>query len=271
MKIDSLKATLSNRRGFTKSIGLASAGVAAFLANVETASAAVTDTDIVQFALNLEYLEAEFYTMAMTGQTLTQAGIAVTGSGNAGLTTGGNQVVMTAGSSLNLTGMQIMKDEQTHVTLLRGLLTGLGITPIAKPAINLNALGSGFESQEAFIALGRAFEDVGVSAYGGAAPLIQNSTILGYAARILAVEAEHTGNLRLHAALYLAATKPVDSQDILPPTSGTQYFSDNAQGLSIIRTPGQVLSIVYGGNPNGATSGGFFPNGVNGNINTSST
>ncbi|MDP9055254.1 MAG: ferritin-like domain-containing protein [Acidobacteriota bacterium] len=271
MKIDSLRETLSNRRGFTKSVGMASAGLAAFLANAETASAAVTDTDIVQFALNLEYLEAEFYTMAMTGQTLSQTSVGITGSGNAGATTGGNKVVMTAGSSLNVSGMQIMQDEQNHVTLLRGLLTGLNITPIAKPAINLNALGTGFESQEAFIALARAFEDVGVSAYGGAAPLIQNTTILGYAARILAVEAQHTGNLRLHAALFLAPTKPVDSQDILPPPSGTQYFSDNAQALSIVRTPGQVLSIVYGSNPNGATSGGFFPNGVNGSINTSST
>jgi hypothetical protein len=156
------------------------------------------------------------------------------------------------------------------VTLLRTTLTSLGIQPIAKPAINLGALNTGFESQEAFINLARQFEDVGVSAYGGAAPLIQDKTILGYAARILAAEAEHTGNLRLHAALYQARTTAADALDILPAPSGTQYSSLDANGLSVIRTPGQVLSIVFGGKVN-ATSGGFFPAGVNGSINTSST
>ena len=271
MKIESLRATVANRRDFTRTLGLASAGMAAFFAQVESANAAtITDADIVQFALNLEYLEAEFYTVARTGKTIDQAGIGITGSGNAGATTGGAKVTFTEGSSLAVTATQIMTDEQEHVTLLRAALTGLGITPIAKPPINLNALGTGFESQEAFIALARAFEDVGVSAYGGAAPLIQNSTILGTAARILATEAYHAGNMRLHASLYQAQTKAVDSMDIVPPPSGTEYFPVDQNGLSIVRTPGQVLSIVYGGKPN-VTSGGFFPSGVNGNVNSSST
>jgi hypothetical protein len=76
------------------------------------------------------------------------------------------------------------------------------VQPIAKPAINLDALGIGFGSQEEFITFARAFEDVGVSAYGGAAPLISSKTYLGVAARILTAEALHTGHLRLHAALY---------------------------------------------------------------------
>lgn len=272
MTIDNLKATLSNRRGFTKSLGLASAGVAAFLGKLETADAqtsAPTDADIVQFALNLEYLEAEFYTMAVTGQNISQMGIGISGSGNAGATTGGQKVTFIAGSSLANSAAEIGGDERAHVTLLRTTLTSLGITPIAKPAINLDALGTGFESQEAFIALARAFEDVGVSAYAGAAPLISSKTILGYAARILAAEAEHVGNLRLHASLYQAPTKALDQYDILPPPSGSQYISVDSNGLVAVRTPGQVLSIVYA-NSN-ATSGGFFPNGVNGTLNASST
>jgi hypothetical protein len=81
-----------------------------------------------------------------------------------------------------------------------------------------------FQSQEAVIALGRAFGDV-VSAYGGGAPLIQDRTVLGYAARILATEAEHPGILRLHAALYLAQTKAVDLADILPPADSSRKAS----------------------------------------------
>jgi hypothetical protein len=57
----------------------------------------------------------------------------------------------------------------------------------------------------------------------------------------------------------------VDSLDVLPPPSGKNFFTVNSQALAIIRTTSQVLSIVYGG---GTTSGGFFPDGVNGVINT---
>jgi len=259
VKLENLRDTLASRRGFTKSIGAASVGIAAFLSKMETADGQTTsgpsDTDIVQFALNLEYLEAEFYTMAVTGQNISQMGVGITGSGSAGATTGGQKVTFIPGSTLANSAAEIGVDERAHVTLLRTTLTGLGVTPIAKPAINLAALGTGFESQEAFIALARSFEDVGVSAYGGAAPLLTSKVILGYAARILATEAEHTGNLRLHAALYQVQTKALDQFDILPPPSGTQYISVDANGLTAVRTPGQVLSIVYGGNTN-ATSGG---------------
>jgi len=260
----------ADRRGFLKQLGMASAGVGAFLATANSAKAAdITDVDIVQFALNLEYLEAEFYTVARTGKTIDTFGVGITGSGTAGATTGGQKVSLIEGSTLALSSDEIAADERAHVTFLRTTLLSLGVQPIAKPAINLNALGTGFESQEAFINLARAFEDVGVSAYGGAAPLIKNATILGYAARILATESEHTGNLRLHAALYQAPTTPVDAIDILPPPSGKRYISVDNQGLTVVRTPGQVLFIVFGGKAN-AVSGGFFPNGVNGIINTSS-
>lgn len=267
MKLD----LFSNRRDFLQKLGFAGSGVAALLVAPGSAgaAAAITDADIVQFALNLEYLEAEFYTMAVLGKTIDQMGVGIAGSGVAGATTGGKMVTFFANSTLALTAAEIGVDERAHVTLLRTTLTSLGVQPVAKPAINLDALGIGFGSQEEFLTLARAFEDVGVSAYGGAAPLIQSSAILGYAARILATEAEHVGNIRLHAALYQAHTAALDAVDILPPPSGKQFISVDANGLTAVRTPGQVLSIVYGG-PN-LSSGAFFPTGVNGNINASST
>jgi len=191
--------------------------------------------------------------------------------GNPGPTTGGMMVNLSNSSNkTELTGdlkaivEEITYDEQQHVMLLR---SALGSAAIAKPAINLDALGTGFEGFLHFIALARAFEDVGVSAYGGAAPLISSSAILATAARIALTEAYHAGSLRTIAAAnkdpYLFT---VDSQDILPPPAGRQYFTVNTQALSIVRTPGQVLAIVYHNTTNGATAGGFFPNGVNGNI-----
>jgi Ferritin-like domain len=235
----------------------------------------ITDVDILNFALNLEYLEAEFYTVVTTGKTIEQSGIAITGTGKQGPTTGGSVVNLTEfGGQKEFTGQlnaivkEITHDEQTHVLLLR---SALGADAIAKPTINLDALGTGFQGYRHFIALARAFEDVGVSAYGAAAPLISSKEILATAARIALAEAYHAGNLRLVAAVDDAPTFKVDSQDILPPPSGKQYFTLNSQALSLVRTPGEVLAIVYNNPTPGATSGGFFPDGVNGAITTVSS
>lgn len=266
----------ANRRSFVKNLGLATAaaGIVGSTNMLEAQSAGPTDVDILNFALNLEYLEAEFYTAATSGLGIGSFEIVTSGSGSAGTTTGGSAVPFTDPNVFRL-ALELANDERTHVTLLQGAITSLGGTPIAKPAINLNALGIGFSTQAQFLTLARAFEEIGVTAYGGAAPLITNKTILGYAARILAAEAEHVGYLRsliFSNAITVTALDPVDV--VPPPGSGSayfsaQYFSLNSSALSAVRTPGQVLLLAFGG-ANNAKAGGFFPNGVNGNLNTSS-
>ncbi len=258
----------SNRRSFVKKLGLASAAVgAAATIGVEKAQAqTATDVDVLNFALNLEFLEAEFYTVATTGKTLKQSGLSVGSS--PGTVSGGNQVSFS--NSLVFTqavALEIAADERAHVALLQG---ALGASAISEPSINLNALGFGFGSQDDFLKLSRIFEDIGVSAYAGAAPLL-SSAVIGTAARILAAEAEHVANVRLQIArLNIATAPPLDSVDILPPPSNpNQYFSLNSQALCSIRTPGQVLYLAYGNKAN-ASSGGFFPDGVNGYFTTSS-
>jgi hypothetical protein len=285
--------TPSDRRNFVKNIGYATAGLAgaamlggklgvldkipgmkqAGLTQASAQAAAITDVDILNFALNLEYLEAEFYTVVTTGKTLEESGFKVDGTGKSGPTTGGNKVdLINSYNRVDLTRQlkavleEITYDEQQHVLLLRA---ALGDMAVAKPAINLNALNTGFQGFLHCIALARAFEDVGVSAYGGAAPLISSKAYLATAARIALTEAYHAGNLRLLAAAdYDQYLFKVDAQDILPPPEGKQYFTVNQQALSIVRTPGEVLAIVYGNSSTGTAEGGFFPDGVNGNINT---
>lgn len=266
------------RRNFMKvagmtGIGLAGATLIGGAARSALAqSSGITDADILNFALNLEYLEAEFYTVATTGKTIAQIGIPV-GDG-AGQTTGGAKVnfkgAIFVDDNVGLMAEQIAYDEQRHVLFIQNALKSFGLTPVSKPAINLDALGIGFANLQQFLTLARAFEDVGVSAYAGAAPLISNSTVLGYAARILAAEAEHTGAIREQVMLNGVKTTKLDGVDILPPPSGQQYFSlDLTNAMCAIRTPGQVLYIVYGFKAN-VNAGGFFPAGVNGVINTSS-
>lgn len=267
----------TNRREFVKLasvMGVSAAAGATLLGRAPKLMAAggINDLDILNFALNLEYLEAEFYTKATTGNTLAQLGFQLNGSGNQGSVSGGMMVNFGSNATALKIAQEIALDEQTHVKYLRTAIAQFGGTPIAEPAINLNALGVGFGSVAEFLALARAFEDVGVTAYGGAAPLLLNKTVLGAAARILAVEAEHSGNIRLQVAQNNVPTTKLDNVDILPPPSGTQYFSDVMNpplAQTQVRTPGQVLWIVYGFKAN-VTAGGFFPAGVNGAINTSS-
>jgi hypothetical protein len=132
---------------------------------------------------------------------------------------------------------------------------------VKKPAINLNALGYGFAGENDWLKLGRQFEDVGISAYLGAAPLITNKTYLAAAGAILATEAQHSGAIRVNCIARGVQSPAVDSKDV-PPHANAVFFTDN-KGLSIPRTTSQVLNIVYHG---GKCSGGFYPDGMNGNI-----
>ena len=147
----------------------------------------ITDVDVLNFALNLEYLEAEFYYVA---------------------TTGGARVALDDRSGT--VASQITIDELQHVRFLRG---ALGSAAIAKPAINLEALGIGFRNQKEFLTLSRAFEDVGVSAYGGAVTAISSRAILQAAARIALTEAQHGQD----------ATGEVTEDDRQPDVAGDQW------------------------------------------------
>ena len=277
--INTVLAESPNRRSLLKKIGIASAavGAAAVTGGVKlnAQSTLPSAVDILQFALNLEYLESEFYTYATTGKGIDAMGVGIDGSGAPGMTTGGSKVNFA--NNLVFSGAiagEIAADERAHVTLIRGALTAAGVTPVAKPAIKLDALGIGFANEASFLLLARVFEDIGVSAYGYAAGVstLATSPYIGTAARILATEAEHVGNIRLQVArLGIDTTKTkLDSVDMLPPPTGTAFISaDPSTGLTAVRSPGQVLFLAYGFAAN-ATAGGFYPNGVNGALNMSS-
>lgn len=252
-----------SRRSLFQAAGIGAAAIAATLPAVAAGGkvvaamkggATITDEDILNFALNLEYLEAEFYSYGVTGHGIPAEDMA--GVGNTGPTTGGSQIVWDSTEQRHI-ATEIMQDELKHVVFLR---TALGSAAVAKPEINLNALGTGFQGPRHFFVLARAFEDVGVSAYGGAANMISNKDYLQAAARILATEAYHAGNVREMVA-DSNINFAVDSQDQIPTIN--DFFPTNSQGLAIIRTVGEVAAIVRGPN---ASGGAFFPMGLNGTI-----
>jgi hypothetical protein len=251
-----------------------------------------SDAAVLNFALNLEYLEAEFYLRAVTGEGLSDSQI--DGAGTLGEVTGGYKVDFES-SLAEQYAIEIANDELAHVEFLR---SALGDAKVARPAINLQeaftaaaqaagVIGKGetfdpFADENSFLLGAFIFEDVGVTAYKGASPLVANKTFLEAAAGILAVEAYHAGLVRtvlLAKGLEDPAGKISDARDsldggddldqgIVDGDGNANIVPTDVNGIAYSRTPGQVLNIVYL-NPASVTEGGFFPDGVNGEVNTS--
>ncbi|MCC7124909.1 MAG: ferritin-like domain-containing protein [Acidobacteria bacterium] len=241
-----------SRRTFAKLTGFGGAGM---MLSARRADAQVlTDVDILNFALNLEYAEAEFYSVITTGRTIDQLGVPITGVGTPGPSVGAGRLPLTG--ALRAIAEELANDERQHVLYLRA---ALGAQAVAKPAMNFAV--AGVTNQTSFLTIARILEDVGVSAYGGAAPLISDAATLGAAARIALTEAYHAGNLRLQVAQSGIAATAIDGIDVV-----NKYFTTDAQGLAKIRTPSQVLALVYLNSTPGTTAGGLFPQGFNGTI-----
>jgi Ferritin-like domain len=127
------------------------------------------DVEILNFALTLEYLEAAFYTQGL------------------------KQVSGLSGDVKSL-ATEIRDNENEHVAALTQTIEDLGGTPVKAPGVDF---GDAFSSQEAFLKLAQTFEDTGVSAYNGAAPMIQSPDVLGAAGSIVQIEARHAAAIRL--------------------------------------------------------------------------
>jgi hypothetical protein len=188
---DDLAAASSNRERFMKKIDTASAMMGGG-GSPGGKSEPITETDILNFALNLEYLEAEFYTYAVTGKSITSFGIGIDGkatgdnAATGGTTAGGSQVRFDNNEIFSRDiAAEIGSDERAHVVLLRD---ALGSAAVAKPNINLNALGIGFGNQTDFLTVARILEDIGVTAYAGAAGMLRTPETITTAARLLAVD-----------------------------------------------------------------------------------
>lgn len=128
------------------------------------------DIDILNYALTLEYLEAAFYKGA----------------------------AKTPGLSSEVAGyVKTFGDEEDqHVSALTAAIKDAGGTPVKAPAVDF---GDAFSSADKLIPLAITFEDTGVSAYNGAAPMIQSKDVLASAGRIVQVEARHAATIRFAA------------------------------------------------------------------------
>jgi Ferritin-like domain/TAT (twin-arginine translocation) pathway signal sequence len=269
---------------------------------------AITDADILTFALNLEYLEAEYYLYASTGSGLSAAD-AGTGAGTTIVPS--TTRIAFATPYIQQYANEIAQDELNHVRFLRAALTAAGATVQPRPAIDLTffaglATAAGisgtfnpFADENSFLVGAFVFEDVGVTAYSGAAPLITNkASYLSPAAGIQAVEAYHAAEIRTIIAANAASSTATSAQTAalananlvsalrgkISAASGNMLAAettlstssivaaDSTNAIAFARTTDQVLHIVYGGTAGvGVAKGGFFPAGLNGTIKSTTT
>jgi rubrerythrin len=130
------------------------------------AAGGTSDVDILNFALTLEYLESTFYEEA-------------------------KKRVKASGELKKLLPM-LASDEMQHVEALEGTIKKLGGKPVSEPKFNFEYNGT-----SEFLKLAETFENTGVSAYNGAAPMIKSKEVLGAAGSIVQVEARHAAAIAL--------------------------------------------------------------------------
>lgn len=155
------------------------------------------DTAVLNYAFALEQLEAAFYT----------------------------QVILTPYSGISDEEMTLLTDIRNHEIAHREFFRkALSTSAIVDLSVDFSSID--FTSRDKVLAAAMTFEDLGVAAYNGAGKYITTPAYLGYAGKIVSVEARHAAYIR----------------DLVSAGS----FSSNADsnGLDGAKTPADVFSAA---------------------------
>jgi hypothetical protein len=157
------------------------------------------DTGILNYAYALEQLEAAFYI----------------------------QVITTPYADISAAEKALLTDIRDHEIAHREFFKA-ALSTSAIPALEVNFTAIDFTKRDSVLATAKAFEDLGVSAYNGAGPLISNKDYLTLAGKIVSVEARHAAYIR----------------DLITPGSFVGSDVVDMNGLEISKKPSEVLSVA---------------------------
>ncbi len=178
---------------------------------------------VLNFALTLEYLEAEFYTNIV-----------------------GSPGYLTAPAAAQAALTKIRDDENKHVLFLKSVL---GTAAVPKPTFDFtagNGSGTGpfagyLASYAVQLAMAQTFEDTGVRAYKGqAANLQSNRTVLTAALNIHSVEARHASHIR-QMRRALDAAIPAAQKPLKP------WITLNYSGITYSPAADAAIQLSYNG------------------------
>ncbi len=130
------------------------------------------DIEILNYALLLEYLEADFYSRVMQAQN--------------------TRAYLRDGALMAAQGLA--RDETTHVQAIIDAISKLGGQPRQQPQFQFP--NEAFVSQVGFLSLAAQLELTGVGAYLNEAPSVKRNDVLQFAASIYGNEARHVGLIR---------------------------------------------------------------------------
>ena len=204
---ETAEAAGATRADFFKRTGIATAGLVAagtmFDGLLSPAAAAISskpskanDVKILNYALTLEFLEAEFYNQAVTANALQMWQVK-------------NFALVVAGH------------EGAHVRLLQSVL---GNAAVKKPTFDF---GDAITNEAKFVATAQVLEDTGVAAYAGQGPNIFQRPVVKAALSIHSVEARHASWIRLIANQKPAPAvvdEPKTEKQVLSAVAGTGFI-----------------------------------------------
>jgi hypothetical protein len=247
------------------------------------------DVSVIELGLNNEYLEAEFYLRALTGNGLPSMDII--GAGSPGTVVVNTQRRVTfANPFIKAMAQQLADDELAHVLDVRATFASFGLIPPARPTIDFV---SSFQLLSSQAGLNRHFDPLGnetdfllasfffeendstllIAAIGA----IENLELRSTLASLLGNETAHDGFVRLglaqeHSRTIAEANKIIQLKQKLTGSTTTifQPLTDNdklilvpagANAEVVALTPQQYMGNVF--LSSNGTAGGFFPDGLN--------
>ncbi len=248
---------------------------------------------MLNFALNLFYLEGQFLSVGLTGQGLDPT--LLTGVGAAGQVAGALPAAI-ADTELAERLREILLETVSHIALFRELLGG---EAVAQPTIDLGAAGGPFgviggrtmgyalnpyASATLFLLGSFYLLETSVSLLKRLAWQMTTRTLADATAAVLTTKAAHAGIIRLNiyrrrniSSAETFANRISDfreslnnsgvdlDQGVTLPNGAMNLLPSSPAGYLPERTPAETRPLVYLAAP-AAERGGFFPNGLNGNL-----